>query len=151
MAKFIYRMQSILNIKEKLETQAKNEFAQARIRLDEELEKLASLERRKKEYEDEAIALRNTTLDIQKINENKYALERVEEYIQGQQSEVSKAEKAFNRARDNLTRAMQETEVQNKLKERAFEEFKRELNAQEAKEVDELTSYTYGQRIKENG
>lgn len=151
MAKFIYRMQSILNIKEKLETQAKNEFAQARIRLDEELEKLASLERRKKEYEDEAIALRNTTLDIQKINENKYALERVEEYIQGQQSEVSKAEKAFNRARDNLTRAMQETEVQNKLKERAFEDFKRELNAQEAKEVDELTSYTYGQRIKENG
>ncbi|MCQ2080710.1 MAG: flagellar export protein FliJ [Lachnospiraceae bacterium] len=151
MAKFIYRMQSILNIKEKLETQAKNEFAQARIRLDEELEKLASLERRKKEYEGEAIALRNTTLDIQKINENKYALERVEEYIQGQQSEVSKAEKAFNRARDNLTRAMQETEVQNKLKERAFEDFKRELNAQEAKEVDELTSYTYGQRIKENG
>lgn len=144
-------MQSILNIKEKLETQAKNEFAQARIRLDEEIEKLERLEARKREYEEEAVALRNTTLDIIKINENKHALEKVDEYIEGQKSEVSKAEKAFNRARDNLTRAMQEKEIQIKLKEKAFEEFKQELNAEEAKEIDELTSYTYGQRIKENG
>lgn len=151
MAKFIYRMQSILNIKEKLETQAKNEFAQARIRLDEEIEKLERLEARKREYEEEAVALRNATLDIIKINENKHALEKVDEYIEGQKSEVSKAEKAFNRARDNLTRAMQEKEIQIKLKEKAFEEFKQELNAEEAKEIDELTSYTYGQRIKENG
>ena len=37
MAKFIYRMQSILDIKQKLEEQAKNEFAKARI---EEIEKM---------------------------------------------------------------------------------------------------------------
>ena len=33
MAKFIYRMQSILDIKQKLEEQAKNEFAKARLQL----------------------------------------------------------------------------------------------------------------------
>ena len=32
MAKFIYRMQSILNIKEKLEEQARMDFAQANMR-----------------------------------------------------------------------------------------------------------------------
>ena len=36
MARFIYRMQSILNIKEKMEEQARMEFAAARMRLDEE-------------------------------------------------------------------------------------------------------------------
>ena len=33
MAKFIYRMQNVLNIKERLETQAKTEYAQMKNRL----------------------------------------------------------------------------------------------------------------------
>ena len=40
MAKFIYRMQSILDVKLKMEEQARMEFASARMRLDEEEEKL---------------------------------------------------------------------------------------------------------------
>ena len=40
MARFIYRMQSILDIKEKLEEQARMEFATAKVRLNEEEEKL---------------------------------------------------------------------------------------------------------------
>ena len=36
MAKFVYKMQNILNIKMRLETQAKTEFSQASARLDEE-------------------------------------------------------------------------------------------------------------------
>ena len=39
-----------------------------------------------------------------------------------------------------------DSDLLEKLKERAFEDFLRELSAQEAKEVDELTSYTYGQK-----
>ena len=39
MAKFRYRMQNILNIKEKLEMQAKNEFAAANMELLEEQER----------------------------------------------------------------------------------------------------------------
>jgi len=36
--------------------------------------------------------------------------------------------------------------VQEKLREKAFETFIKEENARESKEVDELTSYTYGQK-----
>ena len=43
MAKFNYRMQGILNIKYKLEEQAKNEFAAANAALAEEEKKLAEL------------------------------------------------------------------------------------------------------------
>ena len=43
MARFRYRMQSILDIKLKMETQAKQEFAAAQQRLNEEEEKLAAL------------------------------------------------------------------------------------------------------------
>ena len=57
MARFRYRMQSILNIKEKLEEQAKMEFAAARMHLDEEEEKLQVLFDRKESYEIKAGSL----------------------------------------------------------------------------------------------
>ena len=125
MAKFKYRMQSILNIKEKLEEQAKNEFAQARLRLTEEEEKLEALYLRKASYEEEGRALRMSAINILDLNENKNALERMDEYIARQKVEVNKANAFLENARVKLTEAMQESQIQNKLKEKAFEEFKK--------------------------
>ena len=146
MAKFIYRMQSILNIKEKLEEQAKNEFAQARLRVDEEYAKLDSIIERRHMYEEEGRILRMQVLDRQKLSFNQFTIDRIDEAIERQKEAIAEAEKALERARNNLTKAMQESQVQNKLKEKAFDQFKKDLVAQEMKEVDELTSYTYGQK-----
>ena len=44
----------------------------------------------------------------------------------------------------SLKTAMQESKTQERLREKAFEEFMREENAREAREVDELVSYTHG-------
>ena len=57
MARFRYKMQSILDIKEKLETKAKQDFAQANQRLMEEEEKLDALKRRKEAYLEEGIQM----------------------------------------------------------------------------------------------
>ena len=46
MGRFCFSLQNILNMKEKLETQAKNEYAQANARLLLEQEKLWQLEKR---------------------------------------------------------------------------------------------------------
>ena len=50
MAKFIYKMQSLLNIKEKLEDQAKTAYGLAKAALNEAEEKLAELIARKNQY-----------------------------------------------------------------------------------------------------
>lgn len=146
MAKFVYRMQSILDVKEKLEEQAKNEFAKARIYLDEEIAVLDRIKARRSEYEEEGRILRQSVLDIKKLTENQYAIDRMDEAVAAQEIEVQKAQKELDKASANLVKAMQETKIQNKLKEKAFEQFKKDLVAQEMKEVDELTSYTYGQK-----
>ena len=146
MAKFVYRMQSILDVKEKLEEQAKNEFAKARIHLDEEIAVLDKIKARRSEYEEEGRILRQSVLDIKKLTENQYAIDRMDEAVAAQEIEVQKARKELDKASANLVKAMQETKIQNKLKEKAFEQFKKDLVAQEMKEVDELTSYTYGQK-----
>lgn len=146
MAKFRYRMQSILEIKKKLEEQAKNEFAAARAALNEEEDKLEQLKKRKEAYEDEGRTLRENTLNIMDIIENKEALLRMDEFIADQQLNVKRAQDRMEEARLALQTAMQESKTQEKLREKAFEQFVKEENTRESKEIDELVSYTYGRK-----
>ena len=146
MAVFRYKMQGILNVKEKLETRAKQELAEANNRLAEEKEKLAELQRRKAAYMEEGIALRLERIDVRKIRENKMAVMKMDEYIAKQIIQVNQAAKAVERARIALQELVQERKTHEKLKEKAFEQFKAELNAEESKEIDQLVSYTYNNR-----
>ena len=146
MAKFRYRMQSILEIKKKLEEQAMIEFAAARAALNEEEDKLEQLKKRKEAYEDEGRALRENTLNIMDIIENKEALLRMDEFIADQQLNVKRAQDRMEEARLALQTAMQESKTQEKLREKAFEQFVKEENKRESKEIDELVSYTYGRK-----
>lgn len=146
MARFIYRMQSILNVKEKMEEQARMEFAAARMRLDEEEVKLQALIERKEGYEEQGRELRQNALKVLDIMENRDAIGMIDEFILSQREQVRIAERALEAARRKLQSAMQESKTQEKLREKAFEEFVREENAREAKEVDELVSYTHGSR-----
>lgn len=146
MARFIYRMQSILNIKEKMEEQARMEFAQARMRLTAEEERLALLKERKDAYLHKGQELQKDSLNVLDIMENREALSLMNEFIDEQQKAVLRAERQLEEARLKLQNAMQESKTHERLKEKAFEEFVKEINAQEAKEIDELTSYVYGQK-----
>ena len=146
MAKFVYRMQSILNIKEKIQEQARMEFAAARMRLDEEEEKLRLLIERKEGYQEQGRTLRKDGLKVLKIMENRDAVGIMDEFIADQRYQVSLAERALEDARLRLQLAMQESKTQQKLREKAFEEFLHEENVKEAKEIDELVSYTHGHR-----
>ena len=148
MAKFQYRMQSILNIKLKMEEQAKMQFAQAQAKVNEEEAKLQALVERKNMYETELKEVLQKKLDLLKIDELQNALMRMEEYIVEQQREVDKAIRVLERERQKLTEVMIERKSHEKLKENAFEQFLQDLNSAEGKEVDELTSYTYGQKNK---
>lgn len=141
-------MQSILNIKLKMEDQAKMQFAQAQARLNEEEEKLQKLKDRKSQYEAELKGLLQTILDLPKIEEMQNAVMRMEEFILEQKKEVDKAARIVEKAREKLTEVMMERKSHEKLKENAFEQFMQELNSAEGKEIDELTSYTYGQKNK---
>lgn len=146
MSKFIYRMQNILNLKYKLEEQAKADFAIARRKLDAELEKLEILYDRKAAYEEEGRRLREDNLNVRDILDNKNAILQMEDFIEIQKAEIRKAEAALEEERKKLQEVMQERKIQEKLREKAFETFVKEENAREGKEVDELTSYTYGQK-----
>ncbi len=144
MAKFFYKMQNILDIKEKLETQARNEYAVANSVLAEEEEKLNRLELRRQQYEARLKELYTGMLDMKEIEYVSEAVEMMKYYKQQQEVNVRKARKQVDIARDRLQEAMQERKTHEKLKENAFEQFKIDVATAESKEVDELTSYRFG-------
>ncbi len=146
MARFRYRMQSILNIKEKMEEQAKMDFAAARMHLDEEEEKLQVLYNRKESYENKGRELQKDSLKVLEILENRDAIAIMDEFIMVQKQQIKLAEDRLEAARRKLQLARQESKTQERLKEKAFEVFIHEENAREAKEIDELTSYTHGRK-----
>lgn len=151
MAKFVYRMQSLLNIQYQLETQAKMELGRAQMRLTQEEEKLQGLNDRKTAYLEEGRQLRSSRLHIMDLKDNRNAMLIMDEKIEDQREQVKFAEKHVEEARNRLQEVMKERKMHEKLREKAFVEFVREENAAEHKTVDELTSYTYGQRSKIKG
>lgn len=143
MAKFVYRMQNILDIKNKLETQAKTAYAAASQVLRQEEEKLAGLYQDIQDYQERIRGCKEQTLNIQELKWCHEAIEIKKLQIEQQKVVVSKAERNLELARIRLNEVMVERKTHEKLKEKAFEEFKKELEDAEKKEIDELVSYTY--------
>ncbi|MCI9399098.1 MAG: flagellar export protein FliJ [Lachnospiraceae bacterium] len=148
MAVFRYKMQGILDIKEKLEDKAKQEFAEANMRLEAEKQKLSELQKRRDYYMMEGVKLRMELIDVRKIRENKMAVLQMDEFIREQRKEVNKAAAAVEKARAALQEVMQERKAHEKLKENAFQNFLKEEQAAESRAIDELTTYTHGQKLQ---
>lgn len=146
MPKFRYRMQNILDIKLKLEEQAKNEFAQAQMKLNEELEIKDELVKRKDIYIEQARILREKEINIRDLNENRMAQIAMDELISKQETEVMRAQKEVDKKSAALSLVVQERKMHEKLREKALEVYLEEEKANENKAIDELTSYTFGQK-----
>ena len=85
MAKFIYRMQNILNLNEKLEEQAKMEYATQQMALNAEEEKDQRLRDRKAAYEDEARRIREDSVNVKEMMLNANAISIMGELIKVRQ------------------------------------------------------------------
>lgn len=143
MAKFFYRMQSILDIKYKLEEQAKQEFSAAQNRYLEETGRLEAFRKRKEAYLMEMRGYAKERLDVLELERCNQAVSVMEDRIREQKEVVFRTMAEVDKARMKLNQCMQERKTHEKLKEHQFEEFLQELNAEERKEIDELVSYRY--------
>ena len=82
-------------------------------------------------------------LNFREINRLKSAVDNTAERIRVQDSAVRRAERQVESARIKLNKVVQERKTIEKLKEKRFEEYMKEFDAEESKMVDELVSYRY--------
>jgi flagellar FliJ protein len=143
MATFRYKMQNILDLKEKLETQAKTEFAEQSAKLREEELKLSRIYDDIKVYEEKIRSMNEQKLDILELKQCNNGIKIKKQQAKAQKRNIALAQKNLDIARGKLNQVMVDRKTQEILKDKAFEEFKRELEVAESKEVDEVVSFKY--------
>ena len=145
-AKFVYKMENVLKVKEQIENTRKQEFALAQGKLTAEENKLQELKTRLRIYEQELREATSNKIDVNQLRRLGESIKVSREQIKAQLVQVEVAKKNLELAQQRLADAVKEIKIQDILKEKAFEEFKLEISAQEMKEIDEVVSFNYNNR-----
>lgn len=145
-AKFVYKMENVLKVKEQIENTRKQEFSLAQGKLTIEENKLKELKKRLRIYEQELKEATSNKIDVNLLRRLGESINISREQIKAQIVQVEVAKKNLELAQQRLADAVKERKIQDILKEKAFEEFKLEISAQEMKEIDEVVSFNYNNR-----
>ena len=141
MAKFNFRLDSYLNVKEKVEAQKKNEYGQALARLETERQKLRELV----EQQEEQILNFRKSLEtsIRPIEIKRYnnRIEIIKIWIAEQEQRIFAAEDYAEKKRLELVEAMKERKMLDTVREKSYEEYVIEEQRAEQRTIDELVSY----------
>ena len=150
MPKFQFRLQKYLGVKEQIEEQKELEYAKAIRILEEEKQKLAEFCKRKDEAVEKlraAVSKSISPFEIRRYNNN---IERLNHQIKVQIERVAAAEAFAEKKREELVQAMKERKALETVKDNAREEFIKENDRLERKQVDELVSFKYSERRAAN-
>ncbi|MCL2665923.1 MAG: flagellar export protein FliJ [Defluviitaleaceae bacterium] len=143
MAKFVFRLQSYLGVKEKIEEQKKLEYGQALRRLEEECQKKIQLVA----MQDELINLfknsLHTEVNVVDIKRYNNTIEWLKYKIVEQEKRIAAAEVIAETKRLELIEAMKERKMLENVKEKKYEEFVQNENLNDKKRIDEIISYQY--------
>ena len=137
-----YRLQTLLEIRERAEEEAKQVFAEAMSQLHREQQLLQEM----KDELERMIEDRKRRRFIDRLKEKESEQKGV---IDGQRENVREAEKQVKRAQDALIAATQDLKALQKHKEKWQEAVKRERALKEADMLDEIAQTIYQQRDKQ--
>ena len=143
MARFNFRLQPLLNVKEQIEEQKEIEYALAIKRHEEEKRKLRLLfDFRVAQIEEFRTSLKSE-IDPAKTKRYNNVLERLKDRIKEQEVKVEAAAAFREKKRLELIEAMQERKMLDNVKEKRFEDYLEDEKLAEKRQVDELVSYQY--------
>ena len=141
MARFKFRLQSVLTVKEKIEDLKKNEFGKAVMALAEAQRIKAEMEAtRDKAIEDFRREI-HEGIDPVAFGRYNHFIDNVKLAIKRQEFVVEQCEAFVELKRQELVEAMRDRKTLETLKDNDFEEFLIEEKKQEQKVVDEIVSY----------
>jgi flagellar FliJ protein len=143
---FKFRLQSVLEIRERDERDAGVKLAAAENKAGEARVAQQALEEiRQKGSVAMHVAHAPT---IGQINTIGYVLEQLNHHIADAQTRVATAEQVVTQARADLTSALQARRVLSKLRDKHFETWQKEDNAQEMKQMDEFALARFARQAK---
>jgi len=148
MGAFKFRLQSVLEIREREERDAGVKLVDAEGKADEaRVAKQALEDIREKGAAAMHVAHAPT---IGQINTIGYVLEQLNHHIADAQTRVAAAEQVVTQARADLTSALQARRVLSKLRDKHFENWQKEDNAKEMQQMDEFALSRFARQSKDD-
>jgi len=139
MKKHNFRLQKVLKVKQLKQDIEEQKLAVSKQHLNEERNHLVELKERERNFLDQLKEKRLASSRGHEIQKYSSYQRQVEKYVEQQNQNVQVASDAVDEQRSNLIQAAQETNMIDKLKERAYEQYLRRMDSVEQKQVDELS------------
>ena len=149
MAKFIFRFDSFLTIKEKIEEQKKQAYGKAVQQLEADREILRSLEQKQRGVIDRLKQIISEGVSPKEIERHNTFISHLKILILTQKETIEISKKIAEEKREELVESMKELKMYETLKEKDLETFKEEQKIIEGKIVDEVVSYKFQNRNTE--
>ncbi|MCX8147511.1 MAG: flagellar export protein FliJ [Candidatus Woesearchaeota archaeon] len=149
MAKFIFKLQSLLNVKMQMEDNLKNELGKATQKLENEKERLRQIENERIECINQVSGESSRGIMVGKLKEYSAFISFLKEKAELQKENINYAQNVVDKYREQLIKVVQEKEMLEKLKEKKFKEYLKEQFKEEQKINDEITSYKYNKTLGE--
>ena len=150
MSAFKFRLQQVLELREQQEKQVAAKLAEAEMAADEARMAQRALETIRQSGSQALRSAHGSEPTIGQLKTIGYVIEQLNHHIIDAQSRVEMAEQLVSQARTDLTSALQARRVLSRLRERHYETWRTEGNAQEMRQMDELALARYARR-DENG
>ncbi|HOM03255.1 MAG TPA: flagellar export protein FliJ [Acetivibrio sp.] len=141
MGKFVFKMQTLLNLKIQLENGLKNELGRAVQELERQKDILNKINNEMNEYIDSINSKSWEGISVGELREYNTYISYLSDRAKLQKENIKKAQLVVDKYRDKLIRAMQERKVLEKLREKKYEEYMKEQLKEEQKLNDEIVSF----------
>lgn len=147
MAKFSFKLQSLLNIKIQLEDSLKNQLGRAIQKLEQEKAILRTFEQHMEECINEINNKSMLGTTVASLREYNSYMIFLKEKIELQKENVNWASINVDKYREELVKAVQERKMMENLKQKQYEDYMKEQNRDEQKKIDEVISFNYNNLI----
>jgi flagellar FliJ protein len=151
MSAFKFRLQQVLELREQHEKKVAGKLAEAETAADEARVAQRALETIRQSGSQALRSAHASEPTIGQLKTIGYVIEQLNHHIVDAQSRVDVAEQLVTQARTDLTSALQARRVLSRLRDRHFETWRTEDNAQEMRQMDELALSRFSRRDNSNG
>ncbi len=144
MKKFAFRLQVVLNMREKTLEDKRLEMAQVVKRLNVQIEKLEGLKEKQERLTNELNGIYdNSEIDIGGIYTYKSFIAKLFDDIRNQEKIISEWRKLLRIKQNEVNEALKQVKILENLKEKEEKKFNDFINYQEAKEIDDIVTTRY--------
>lgn len=144
MKKYSFRLQPVLDIREKTLEDKRLEMAQVIQLLNEQQEGLERLIEKQASYKDELESLSlEDDLNVFALANFKNYMVNLQEQITQQEHNIENTKKALRVKQEAVNEALKDVKVLEKLKEKQSQKFYKDIEMKEANEIDDISTARY--------